>query len=73
MAFQVSKSSHNLRTKHYFARIKIQENIVHVEAYRNSYLHLIAAVAVYTDRQTQTHYRIPRLRMRICAHAHIEA
>ncbi len=40
-----------------------------LEAYRNPYLHFVdpwAAVAVYTDRQThtQTHYRIPRLRMR---------
>ncbi len=37
--------------------------------YRNSYFHFIdpwVAVAVYTDTQThtQTHYRIPRLRMR---------
>ena len=59
MAFQVSKSSHNSRTKHYFAnpRIKIQENMTR-SLYRNSYLHFIdswAAVAVYTDRQTDTH------------------
>ena len=39
-----------------------------LEAYRNSYfIDPWAAVAVYTDRQThtQTHYPIPRLRMRM--------
>ncbi len=42
-----------------------------LHVYRNPYLHFVdpsAAVAVYTDtdthRHTQTHYRIPRLRMR---------
>ncbi len=40
MAFQVSKTKHNSRTKYYFAnpQIKIQENLT-IEAYRNSYLH----------------------------------
>ncbi len=36
MAFQVSKSSHNSRTKQYFAnpQIKIQENVtIYIEAY----------------------------------------
>ncbi len=47
MAFQVSKSSHNSRTKHYFANPRKCD----------SYLHFIdpwAAVAVYTHTHTNT-------------------
>ncbi len=50
MAFQVSKSSHNSRTKHYYANPRLQ-----LEAYRNPYLHFVdpsAAVAVYTHTNT---------------------
>ncbi len=48
-AFTVSKTSHNSRTKHYFANPRMK---TWLEAYRNFYLHFIdpsAAVAVYTN------------------------
>ncbi len=57
MAFQVSKTRYNSRTKHYFAnpRIKIQVNMTR-SLYRNSYLHLIHPwAAVYQSTQTHRH------------------
>ncbi len=71
MAFQVSKTRHNSRTKHYFANPRIKSKKTWLEAYRNSYLHLIhpwAAVAVYTHRQTDTHTNT--LPYTSLAHAH---
>ncbi len=69
MAFQVSKPSHNSRTKQ--IHLQIHELKSKLEAYRNSYLHFMyhsAAAPLYTDRHkdTQTHYHIhvPRLCMR---------
>ncbi len=73
MAFQVSKTSHNSRTKHYFANPRIKSKKTWLEAYRNSYLHFIGSLSscssLHTHTHTQTHYRIPRLRMRTKAYS----
>ncbi len=68
MAFQVSKTLGITPEQSIILQIhKLQSKKTWLEAYRNSYLHFIdpwAAVAVYKDTRTHTHYRIPRLRMR---------
>ncbi len=81
MAFQVSKSTITRERSIILLIHELKSKKTWLEAYRNSYLHFIdpwAAVAVYTDRHTdtqthrytdtQTHYRIPRLRMRTPRH-----
>ncbi len=65
MAFEVSKLA---ITRDYFANPRIK---IWLEAYRNSYLHFVdpwAAVAVYTDRQTDRHTNT--LPYTSLAHAH---
>ncbi len=68
MAFKVSKTSHNSRTKQIH---KLQSKKTWLEAYRNSHFHFIyrwAAVVLYIDRQTHTHtHTLPYTSL---AHAH---
>ncbi len=75
-----SKSAKLAITRERSIILQIQELIMTIEAYRNSYLHFIdpsAAVAVYTDRQrdrrthTHTHTHTNTLPYRSTSLAHV--